>query len=309
MVRRENRQLNRLEFHISYGCQNSCVFCSERDQLDKYGSFFVPLGQITKQISNKKRLGLTHLTLTGGEPTLHPDFFEILKKAKSSGFKTYASSNGGRFFEEKFCRQALPFLDEICFSLHGHTPESHNFHTKNPMSFALLMKALENVGKFGKNNFIFFNIVATRYNFESLEEIMSLAIHLGAKQILISNLAPEGNGLKNFRDLSVPLDKFSKKIPALTALAKNKKIAVRFFGLPLCVLGKDGVSSNDLWWSPRLTIEKKGGGLKETLSLCPTRKRMKPVKCSTCAAKKLCGGVFEKYYREFGDKHLKPFVK
>jgi len=230
--------IKRMEFHISYDCQNNCIFCSEREQLNKYGSSFVDLKVISKHLLAKKKVGLAHLTLTGGEPTLHPSFLAILKKAKQLGFKTYTSTNGGRLFEDEFCRAALPFLDEICFSLHGHTQELHNFHTKNPLSFGILMKALENVKRLGKNNFIFFNIVVTRHNFESLKEIISLAASLGAKQILVSNLAPEGNALKNFKDLAVSLDKFSKKIPSLISFAKNKKITIRFFGLPLCAEGE-----------------------------------------------------------------------
>ena len=298
-----------MEFHISYDCQNSCVFCSEREQLNKYGSSFVSYEAIAKYLLAKKKAGLAHLTLTGGEPTRHPKFLAILKKAKQLDFKTYVSTNGGRFFDNEFCRIALPFLDEICFSLHGHVQKLHNFHTKNPRSFGVLMKSLENVKKFGKNNFIFFNIVATKYNFGSLEKIFSLAASLGAKQILLSNLAPEGNALKNFKGLAVSLDKLSKKIPALISLAESNKVAIRFFGLPLCILGKHSFASNDLWWSPRLTLEREGRGIKETISLSPTRKRIKTKKCRSCVEKDRCGGVFEKYFREFGDKHLSPFLK
>jgi hypothetical protein len=142
-----------------------------------------------------------------------------------------------------------------------------------------------------------------------LEKILFLAASLGAKQILLSNLAPEGNALKNFKSLAVSLDNFSKKIPALISLAKSKKVTIRFFGLPLCILGEYVFASNDLWWSPRLTLEREGQGAKETISLSPTRKRIKTKKCRLCIEKDRCGGIFEKYFREFGDKHLRPFLK
>lgn len=295
---------NRLEFHISYTCPNSCLFCSEKKQLAKHKNQFIFFNEIKKILIEKKKIGYTHLTLTGGEPSFHPDFIRIVKTAKKLSYKVYVSSNGGRFSEKKFWREVSSSIDEICFSLHGHNAKLHNFHTRNLASFNNLMMALVNIKKNENNFFIFFNIVATRYNFGALEKIVSLAASLGAKQILISGLAPEGEGLKNFKNLVVPFSDFSKKIATLVVLAKRKKIIIRFFGLPLCVLGEHSDYSNDLWWSPRLTIEKGSRGLKETLSLKPTRKRIKIADCRLCEKKKHCGGIFEKYHQEFGDAEL-----
>ena len=310
MTRAQNK-IKRLEFHISYECTNNCLFCSERTQIEKFPNQFVSKKEVEKKLIEFAKKGITHVTFTGGEPTLHPSFLEILKFAKELNYTVYVSSNGALFSLRDFCKKTFPYIDEICFSIHGHQEKVHNFHTRNPQSFNLLVKALENFEKLPYNIYGFANIVITKYNFDYLEKIVEfLGNYKKIKQILFSNLAPEGNGLRNFEKLVVPLDLIEKKIKKLMRSKILKSLIVRFFGVPLCIFGEWKFFSNDLHWAPRITIEKwekqKRVYLKTTFSYKPTRKRIKPKKCQKCQVKQICGGVFKKYFQVFGDKELKP---
>lgn len=301
--------MKRLEFHISYKCNNNCIFCGEGLKLRKSGDKFLPLPVIKKELIKKRKEHFSHLTLTGGEPTFHPDFFEILILAKKLGFKTYVSTNGGLFVYPDFCRRAALYLNEVCFSIHGHNSKLHNFHTKNPASFRTLKEALENAQKILKYTKIYSNTVVTRSNFKFLPDIMELAAKNGVSQTLISNIVPLGNGLANFEKIAVRLRDFEKIIPRLARIGEKENIPVRFFGLPLCIIGKDFSDySNDLWWSPRLTIEQaEKTSLSEMKGILPVRERVKTEKCSFCRENKKCGGIFERYYLDFGEKELNPF--
>lgn len=304
--------MNRLEFHISYKCLNNCRFCSEHDQLEKFAGQFVPKGIIYEKLKQFSQRGFNHITFTGGEPTHHPYFIEILQSAKELGYKTYVTTNGGLFSLNKFTRQALPYLDEICFSVHGHNAKLHNFFTRNEGSFNKLCKALANVEGEKRDIGGFANVVITKYNFGSLMKIIDfISRYKKITQVLLSNFAPEGNGLHNFKELVVPMDIIKEKIEEISHFAKRKSLVIRYFGLPLCVLGKHKITSNDLWWSPRTTIEKWSEGdkvfLKKTLSYKPVRKRIKPSMCRLCSEQKNCGGIFKRYYQEFGGHELEPF--
>lgn len=308
---RQIKDIQRLEFHISYHCINNCLFCSEREQLERFRSQFVEKEEIKKRLKQFSKRGFNHITFTGGEPALHPNFIELVRLAKQLNYKTYVSSNGGLFSSKRFCQRILPYLDEICFSLHGHNAQLHNFHTRNKTSFSRLIKALENTEELSKNVYGFVNIVVTKYNFDFLEKIIDFVSHYKwIKQVLISNLAPEGNGLRNFRELAVPINQIEKKVGDIINLAQKKSLNVRFFGLPFCLMGNYQAFSNDVYWTPRATIEKwqnkKKIYFKTTFSYQPTRKRIKPEKCKKCQVKKICGGVFQKYLQVFGDEELKP---
>jgi MoaA/NifB/PqqE/SkfB family radical SAM enzyme len=308
----QTEKARRLEFHISYQCLNRCLFCSEGSQLAKFKGEFVAKEKIRERLSWFAKKGFNHVTLTGGEPTLHPDFVEIARLARQMDYKTYVSSNGGLFSSKRFCQKTIPYLNEICFSLHGHNARLHNFHTRNKKSFGRLTRAMKNVEDLSKNVYGFVNIVLTQYNFSFLEKIIDFASqYKWIKQVLVSNLAPEGRALSNFRRLALPLNKIENKISQVVNLAENKSLIVRFFGLPLCLMGNYRAFSNDIYWPPRATIEKwqpkKKVYLKTTFSYQPTRQRIKLSQCKKCRAGKMCGGIFQKYYEDFGDKELKPF--
>lgn len=300
--------VRRLEFHISYQCNNNCIFCGERFRLDKNKNTFVPFKKIKSILLVKSKNGIRHLTLTGGEPTFHPDFLEILRFAKELGLKTYVSSNGGLFAYPDFCRRAALFLDEVCFSLHGHNARLHNRHTRNRASFGMLERAFENFNPFLKRTKIYSNTVVTSHNFKYLPQIIGLAKKQGISQMLISNIVPEGNALVNYQELSVSLAQFSKRLPGLVDIAKKKRVEIRFFGLPLCIIGPKLMEhSNDLWWSPRLTVEKhetKNNSLVQRESRYPVRNRIKIGQCDNCVQKKRCGGIFFKYIQDFGREEL-----
>lgn len=302
--------MRRLEFHISYQCNNNCIFCGERFRLDKNRNTFVSSKKIKSILLAKSKQGIGHLTLTGGEPTFHPDFLEILRFAKKLGLITYVSTNGGLFAYKNFCRPAVPFLDEVCFSLHGHNAQLHNRHTRNQASFGMLERAFENFRRSLKKTRLYSNTVVTRHNFKYLPQIIGLARKKGVSQMLISNIVPEGNALVNYRELSVPLSQFVKMIPKLAAAAKKQHIVIRFFGLPLCIIDQRFMNhSNDVWWSPRLTVEKhetKKNSLVQKESHYPVRNRIKIGQCDNCVQKERCGGIFFKYIQDFGREEIKP---
>ncbi|MDP1852658.1 MAG: radical SAM protein [Candidatus Omnitrophota bacterium] len=303
--------IQRLELHISYDCVNNCIFCSEHKQLIKFKGYFLPKSVVNNVLEKYHKGRINHVTFTGGEPTFHPDFVEIVKLAKTKGYKTYTTSNGGLFYLKDFTREALNYVDEFCFSLHGHSAKLHNFHTNNEHSFDNLLRALKNIDRHPKDIFGIVNIVLTRYNFGSLDRIIKFISNFKKiKQILISNIAPEGNALDNFCELSVPLKLIKENIRTIISEADRNSLVVRFFGIPLCILNNYQGCSNDLWWSPRTTIEKMHRSsqrfLKVTHSYRPVRGRIYTVVCQRCAKKNICGGIFKRYYKEFGDKELSP---
>lgn len=303
--------MKRLEFHIAYACLNDCIFCSESEQLLKFKDIFLDSEVVEEELQRFSQRGFNHITFTGGEPSLHPELKDILDRAKKLGYTTYLTTNGGLFSSKSFSEKIFPFLDQISFSLHAFSAVEHNRQTKNKESFRRIRLALENFEKTNNKLFGFANIVVTRKNIEFVPEIINfLSRYKKIQQILVSNVAPEGKALKNYGELAVPLGEFKKKIPAIVE-ARRRKIILRFFGLPICILGKYSRFSNDLCWSSRTTLElERVSGkvkIKETKSYKPVRKRKKVSACFSCAGKNVCGGVFQKYLSLYGSKELAPF--
>ncbi len=302
-----NNNRAHLDFHISYTCLNKCLFCSSADSIEKFNNHPLKLEDILMVLEKKKKKGFKSVNFTGGEPTLFKKFPELVRETKNLGYRIYVGTGGGKFEKSEFVRKTAPFIDEVCFSFHGHNSSLHNFHTQNADSFERLEKAVRNLLKFPIR--FSSNTVITKYNLPYLDKILEFLAKLGVEQSMLSNLAPEGRGLKNYSDLAVRLSDLRKKIPNLVKIAEKKNVILRFFGLPLCLLGEYASYSNDLHWDERINIEqaKKGNQfyLKEEKAKI-TRSRIKTEKCNSCSYNKICGGVFDKYYKMFGDGELTP---
>jgi len=302
-------KITHLDFHISYTCLNKCIFCSSADSVKKFSSHSLKTEEILKILRNKRKLGFESVNFTGGEPTLFKNFFELVKKTKKLGYRIYVGTNGGRFKDMEFCKKTAPFINEVCFSVHGHKSSLHNLHAQNSKSFNILNKAIKNLSNFPIR--FSSNTVITKYNFFYLDKILKFLTKKNIKQSMISNLAPEGRGLKNYDELVARIEKIKKKIPTLIKIAEKSDIILRFFGLPSCVLGEHKAYSNDFHWDERINVEqvkeREKYYLKEEKAKI-NRGRIKSKKCDSCLYNEICGGIFKEYYKKFGDNELNPIL-
>ena len=105
-----------------------------------------------------------------------------------------------------------------------------------------------------------------------------------------------------------PLQDLAKVLPLVPARAKNA--VVRFFAVPMCVLGEHAMLSNDLHWDPRVTVEWGSAPGKVVFdgiySWAPDRKRTLVDACQGCSKNQLCMGVFEKYAELWSVESLQP---
>lgn len=301
----------RLEFHIAYDCVQHCLFCSEHDRLRRFRGKSVFAVEAVRELLKKRAEGFTHVTFTGGEPTLVEDFPTILKCAKKMGFTTYMTSNGQILSFNGMAERIFPSLDELCLSIHGPQESIHDALVRNPGSFQRIFAVIDYLKSWRRPLYLFVNTVVTCSNVHCLHGIMDVARRSGKfKHYIVSYMAPEGGALRNFSKLAVPYSEISKGITGLILHAKRLGVTLRFFGMPACVLGKHKEFSNDFYFSSRVTLERsyRGGRvcLRQVQTLVPTRKRVYLPRCRKCTQKGRCGGIFKRYLKEFGDAEFHP---
>jgi len=72
-------------------CNLSCGYCSEYDKV----SYPVPVDILEKRLRKLRSLGTFGISLTGGEPTLHPNLPDLIRTCRELGFfRTGMISNG-----------------------------------------------------------------------------------------------------------------------------------------------------------------------------------------------------------------------
>ncbi len=297
--------MKRLEFHITYICNHACIFCSEDERMRKYNKNPLSPIQVKIILIDRARKWFNHVNFTGGEPTLFPGFIDLLIFAKKLWYIIYVWTNGTKFIEPEFSREALKYIDELSLSVHWYDNESCTEQTGDTLHFQNFQKIIDNINSYKTSKNLFFsNIVINRSNYKNALTIVTFLRDTGypLHQILISVIAPEGTADRNFWDLVFDLSDFQEDIPEIIQYTNTHWIILRFFGLPTCILWDQYKDyANDEHWEERHTIERfsnTDGKVKLIDIYTPdnSRKRTFVEKCENCKWRmKPCTWVFKKY--------------
>lgn len=85
--------LKDLCFEVIQTCPNKCKFCSSNSSQEK--TTIISLEQFKRTVMHFiNQGGIEELSISGGEPFLHPDLFEMVKFSKENGIKTVIFTSG-----------------------------------------------------------------------------------------------------------------------------------------------------------------------------------------------------------------------
>ncbi|APR87458.1 Radical SAM domain heme biosynthesis protein [Minicystis rosea] len=176
---------------LSYDCNNHCTFCLDSNAHD--GTMRANM-DIKVQIIEGRKKGAERLILSGGEPTMHPNFLDFVKLGKRAGYPKVQTVTNGRMFKypEFLDTAARNGLDEITFSLHGHTAKLHDALVGTPGAFldeTAGLKAALASGRFIIN----IDIVINKMNIKHLPEMLETFIGWGVKEFDLLHVIPFGN--------------------------------------------------------------------------------------------------------------------
>lgn len=175
---------------LTYRCDLDCFYC-----YNDRASTGSPLSltQYETLFADLRELGTMTLTLSGGEPLAHRDFFAIGARARETGFVVRVKSNGHRLAEPLARRlrdEVDPFVVEV--SLHGASPATHDRQTRVPGSFERLMTNLEGMERLGLR--VQLNATLTAWNEGEIEPMCALADRLGLLLRWNTQISPRDDG-------------------------------------------------------------------------------------------------------------------
>ncbi|UJR80433.1 radical SAM protein [Sandaracinus amylolyticus] len=120
--------MQRVGFHLTDRCQLDCDHCLRDPGTQPVD---LPLATIAAVLAEAAtELGIRHASLTGGEPTLHPDFPAILDLVVAHGMRWDMVSNGRRFERVALWLDEAPARRDACrwiaLSLDGASDATHD---------------------------------------------------------------------------------------------------------------------------------------------------------------------------------------
>src|SRR2546426_1720188 len=100
-------------------CNLACGYCNEYDHTSKP----VPLDIIKRRIDKLGELGTSIVTISGGEPMMHPELDDIIRHIRSQGIIAGLISNGYYFTPERIKRLNQAGLEYLQISIDNVEPD------------------------------------------------------------------------------------------------------------------------------------------------------------------------------------------
>jgi mycofactocin radical SAM maturase len=178
-----------LTWELTYACNLACVHClsssGRRDPRE------LSTEECKAVVDELQRMQVFYVNIGGGEPTVRPDFWELLDYAITHDVGVKFSTNGIKLDRARARQLASTDYVDVQISLDGATPEV-NDSVRGPGSYTTAIRALENLAAagFAKPKI---SVVMTRQNVAQLDEFKAIADRFGA-QLRITRLRPSGRG-------------------------------------------------------------------------------------------------------------------
>ncbi len=100
-------------------CNLSCAYCNEFDAVSQP----VPLKTMYRRIDKLAELGTSIITVSGGEPLLHPELDEILRRIRQTGALCGLITNGYLLTADRIQRLNRSGLEHLQISIDNVTPD------------------------------------------------------------------------------------------------------------------------------------------------------------------------------------------
>ena len=185
-----------LTWELTYACNLSCVHClsssGRRDPAE------LTTRECKQVIDTLERMQVFYVNIGGGEPTVRPDFWELVDYATAHHVGVKFSTNGVKITPAVAARLAASDYVDVQISLDGGTPEV-NDAVRGAGSHATAMRAMSNLSAAGFRGFKL-SVVMTRQNIPQLDMFKAIADRFGA-QLRLTRLRPSGRGADVWHEL------------------------------------------------------------------------------------------------------------
>jgi heme b synthase len=178
-----------IAWEVTRECNLNCIHCRGGSQR---GPFPGELGtaaclQILDQI---REVGKPIVILTGGEPLLRPDIFDLASHGTQLSLRMVMATNGTLLTPKLVERVQESGIQRVSISLDGADAQQHDRFRQEPGAFR---KSLEGIGMLRKGGVEFqINTTVTKHNVDRIQEIVEMAVDLGAAAHHIFLLVPTG---------------------------------------------------------------------------------------------------------------------
>lgn len=187
-------------WNVTHQCNLSCPHCyinattyGQRDELT--------LSEARELIDDLAEMEIPLLMLSGGEPLIRKDFWQIVFYAHQKGLRAALSSNGTLITREVVRKIKNAGVEYVGISLDGANAETHDAIRGISGSFQKAVKALKYCVDAGVKCGV--RVTATIDNYREIPDLLDLAAKLKIPRFCLYWLVPSGRGRGLYTDRSL----------------------------------------------------------------------------------------------------------
>lgn len=280
-------------------CNQYCRFCSNPET-----GYILDLETAKREVDDFAARGYFGVILTGGEPSLSPIIPDITRYAIERGLHVRMITNGSKIADMDVARRFVDAgLRHYHISIHSCREEVEDFLTGVKGSFALAMRALENLGELDAERraqgqegvTVNINTVINAFNCGHLDE--NVRVFTGRfpflRHFVWNNLDPSMGRAETNRDTAHRLRDFEVSLNKAMRLLTQQGRSFRVERVPLCFMVEFAHASTEtrkiIKGEERIVhfLDEKGT-IRQT-----NFKHPKADACAHCTLNDICGGLFE----------------
>src|SRR5437868_3427807 len=200
---------------LTHRCPLGCPYCSNpialegrTDELDT--------ATWARVFNQAAALGVLQVHLSGGEPAARRDLVEITRSAHDAGLYTNLITSAVGITKETLNRLSDAGLDHVQISIQDNEPGSADHIAGYKGAYARKQALAAEVTRLGIPLTV--NAVTHRANIDHVEEMVALALTLGAKRVEIAHVQYYGWALKNRAQLMPTREQVERAVKAVEAL-------------------------------------------------------------------------------------------
>ncbi len=170
-------------------CNFRCLHCYQRASQPLPSE--LNLEEKLRVIDQLDRAGVAAVALSGGEPTIHPDFLRVVSELSGRGIYTAVATNGWLFADKEKLEKAVKAgLQYVEVSVDSAKPEKHDEFRGVPGAWRRAVKALENAVELGISHGM--ATIMSKETLQEIDDILDLAENIGVERVIFFNFVPTG---------------------------------------------------------------------------------------------------------------------
>jgi heme b synthase len=200
--------LRLVAWEITRNCNLSCVHCRAAATMGPYAGE-LDTAACLNLLDQIKEVGDPIIILTGGEPLLRPDIFDIARYGTDKGLRMVMAPNGTLLTRKIAGKLVDAGIQRISISLDGASKASHDRFRGVEGAYEGALRGIHHAKNAGIEFQI--NTTITKTNLHEIQDIQNLAVSLGAVAHHIFLLVPTGRG-KYIVDQAIDADSYEKTL-------------------------------------------------------------------------------------------------